>query len=958
MINVVKNKIKPVTQGFEQMKATAAQEHPKAVAVGKEISQHVRSGSKISEIARKIGSTLGKVGLSFLKGTVLPNALAALTALCEELFVDDPTGAAIRLALLELTASPVNFQSISANMSWNLVMVNLYENCFLSHWRTRGTEAIGYVSDITFSYNPIIAARDANNAWIDAAIQQAAYYSISVDHFANNRVSQADTRMGPPMYLPHPRVIEQRGLFFGEATPQAIRSLPNNNITVDPSLVTKMLVSVGGNTDSFRTSFAPVLYKLWAFFLLDYPVPILNLSKNVVNNADFATQNDPFPTSVGSYWPLSNGGILPLPPVNAVFIDLSNFLMNYNGTANAQVILPAGFRTDDYNQTCAVVPIIQNMLSNAQALQAWTLAHMEFPWRQRTIECTNAIYNNYNALTINQGDADGGYFSNLGHVRVPGPQARVVYVMLDKFMSDPNNGFTLDLAFGGPQLQLNDMNPVNIAPGFLDNNLPRAPQYHAAMQWYSQLYGSGYDFRTASQAIQVAISRKPDTPRFQPDQQLQNPTNYGMFGQSVAGAPAAVPYVYPATQGVLPPLTVVAAESMVSSFRTIDGRLGLPPAFVFQGQPTHRMYGYSVEAQVLTSTGYFMRVPETMKGEQMGGDEFMADKSVSDLLLRIVKGSTALATLLDYRLQHGGIPCSTYWPNGPMELSSYRSMISDASHVMSHSCYTGFGVLPAEQLQPLQIAWRDLTYTAERRRALPAAQMDLPIAIQQVTGLDQKAWSHLSDSLDVTSERFTEQISFPWLQPNANTSLVTTLYVWTEKTVGNRTVPKIVRNADSVAKKMLPMACQTDRFLTIGNVDPWLDWQSSVFAVGDTTGTQFQYTCISYRTPHQIVGPVTPFRVQQDRPGVLTANFFQPPILRQAPAWFSRDGGQTMVKSTFSAVGVQRGLKFSTRKLTYAVLPAWDGAQSLFQAGELVENTMTVDSMFDDDEHGGQDPYF
>lgn len=65
-----------------------------------------------------------------------------------------------------------------------------------------------------------------------------------------------------------------------------------------------------------------------------------------------------------------------------------------------------------------------------------------------------------------------------------------------------------------------------------------------------------------------------------------------------------------------------------------------------------------------------------------------------------------------------------------------------------------------------------------------------------------------------------------------------------------------------------------------------------------------------------------------------------------------------MVKSTFSAVGVQRGLKFSTRKLTYAVLPAWDGAQSLFQAGELVENTMTVDSMFDDDEHGGQDPYF
>lgn len=836
--------------------------------------------------------------------------------------------------------------SIGGNHSWDLVVASFYENLNGPTWRTRATEVTGYPFDYTYSFLRRFVGLQAPGAWVEivGAAQAQSTFCWSPDKYLRG-ARHTRSRMRPTTYVPQQLLIEQAGLFFGESTPQAIRSLPNNNITVDPSLITKLLVAAAGSTQKFHTSFATILIRLYAMQLGDFPIPQTNESKTCPNLAPIITDADPQVQEVDDYWPLSSDNDQQLPVVQALFIDLSNFMLNYNDNA-INVLLPPGFKKQDYGQSCAVVPIIENMLNDAGALRSWILAHMEFPWRARGIETNLSVFADYDNTTNVDVGAQDVMISNIYLNRVPGPTSRVLFVVLDRFLPAVNQ-FTLNLVNtnnqANVQLLLNDMVPVPIQ-GILNNPAVYSPEFGHTMQWFSQLYGNPFDFRTASAAVAEMMIRKPDLPREQKDPN-DNWTLRSGYLTSLVGANNPT-FQTPAGQSDIPFLPFNAIPPMYSSFRSPSNRLPQTRANTQDGIPSYTIWDYTVEAQVLVTTGYYLRAPEVIGDIADPSMSFESDKTVVDLLIRISKLAEIRGACVDAVYRKRGTPLAVYWPDSQYEMTAFRELQGDTAHLMTHMCYTGFAVVPSTMLSNPQILWRDNNYPLDLKRSLLMTQVDVDLYKQKYCGLRPEATRYLGDTVDVTDKVFNTGESLPDGLFQSVRSMYAPLFRVEEKRVGNKVVPTIFEFEDKFQLRLCQLTCQTDVFLTIGAVSDWVNKDNWVVGVGNTQAQSFNYSAIYYRFPVQLGNVISALRNQENKPGILTPFIFQPPIIIGLPAWFVQPGGESMTTSKVILSDALRYLAFNETFLPLATSLSWTGRAKAIQTGELVANEVNFVHMF------------
>jgi hypothetical protein len=107
--------------------------------------------------------------------------------------------------------------------------------------------------------------------------------------------------------------------------------------------------------------------------------------------------------------------------ITACAVGVSDFWAIITGD---KVVTVAGFEQAEWGKSVAVVPLSKSNSLNPNALTAWTLAHMEYPYNMVLFD-TNIVDNTNANVQVQT------LYTNANRCRVPGPYDKVLYVFVD-----------------------------------------------------------------------------------------------------------------------------------------------------------------------------------------------------------------------------------------------------------------------------------------------------------------------------------------------------------------------------------------------------------------------------------------------------------------------------------------------------------------------------------------------
>lgn len=203
----------------------------------------------------------------------------------------------------------------------------------------------------------------------------------------------------------------------------------------------------------------------------------------------------------GNYFPLNAAAGAGVPVVNARVCNYSDLTSR---TFGSRTNFAVGFSVSDWGDSCALVPVTNDMLNRADLLAAWTLAFLEYPWRTPTF-----------AGTVDSEALDDPKVATppplSARTRVRGPIANVLYVLVN---NNVTNSVTNNVQFTVGTVGVNsNVNSVfggaSVAIGAGLNSIfatssASVAAWMSALQMWQIVFGNEEDWRSAIVAVSDA----------------------------------------------------------------------------------------------------------------------------------------------------------------------------------------------------------------------------------------------------------------------------------------------------------------------------------------------------------------------------------------------------------------------------------------------------------------------
>lgn len=177
------------------------------------------------------------------------------------------------------------------------------------------------------------------------------------------------------------------------------------------------------------------------------------------------------------------------PALNALVASYGQFTQMVGGINTDAAANPVNAAS--WGTTCAVVPVVSEMLGNTWALAFHTMLFLEHPWSIGTYAYSEATDDG----TLIVGHGNQGLASAAANTRVPGPYSNVLYVVVDNMnpgsiqVTLPGNTVLTGGGAGGANNGPFGVNYVNIGPA-LDllnaNPQQKIPAVSTVSAWWSK----------------------------------------------------------------------------------------------------------------------------------------------------------------------------------------------------------------------------------------------------------------------------------------------------------------------------------------------------------------------------------------------------------------------------------------------------------------------------------------
>jgi hypothetical protein len=220
-----------------------------------------------------------------------------------------------------------------------------------------------------------------------------------------------------------------------------IQTVPVNGTALYQAMTDSRNVVSGGLTGSFSSIF----YRIFANIYSQVPMMGCEHSPQVANT-HVVLANPPVMTFANTYYPLNYvGGDLPV--INAMVCTWNEFTGARFGNLlfNNPVFGPNNYA---WGNSTAIVPVTLDMLNGQRGaiLAAWTLAHLEYPWR--AVNYASTLVTDANYVIPEWG---GVSVPAISLSRCRGPTNNVLYVISGiNTTANQLNNITLTVGTGGP----------------------------------------------------------------------------------------------------------------------------------------------------------------------------------------------------------------------------------------------------------------------------------------------------------------------------------------------------------------------------------------------------------------------------------------------------------------------------------------------------------------------------
>lgn len=265
----------------------------------------------------------------------------------------------------------------------------------------------------------------------------------------------------------------------------------------------------GGNKyqSGVAGSFVSILLRLLQLAYME--LPLLGPENSSMVGNSHMQLNSPIVRGLApGYFNLSDRHNAAAPTINARMCTYTDYTSARAGT---RTDFNAAVTPDKWGVTCAVVPIQTDALRRGQMAAAYTLAHLDGPYRQVTFECSEVL----DDATPSAGNQDVEMLSQAANTRIraidsDGTAGNNTYNVLYVLANVTNNPGDIQLTIGtganAVNISLNNNGPtgaaVNIQPG-LDGagSGIQSPNWIQgvtdAIQYWQELLGNEEDLRSA-----------------------------------------------------------------------------------------------------------------------------------------------------------------------------------------------------------------------------------------------------------------------------------------------------------------------------------------------------------------------------------------------------------------------------------------------------------------------------
>jgi hypothetical protein len=574
-------------------------------------------------------------------------------------------------------------------------------------------------------------------------------------------------------------------------------------------------------------SFSDILTRLMFMTIGDYPL-IGQLDEMLISqNMSPVVNGDAAPASLPNlYWPLSEAAVN-IPVVNGFLTDPSTFYEMLNGTHQG-VINPA-IAVNTWGDSTAIVVISSNDLAGNNAMQMYTLAHMEFPAVTRAIPGISGVYTTYDGST-RIGAQQNVYTSNLYDVKINGPKESVLFVIKDRFDFDAVNPYVLQFPTGGGGL-INIPGGVagagvDIAAGLFRDSPDFATQWENSSAAWNLNYGNTRDFRTSMTYVSEFLGRSS-----QPTMEVRD--DQGNYTNRFSYYSVSDPYQASTPAGITAPLPLTEDDlfDLMQCQTTATGRLGQTEARTLLGNVTHTIYGSSGTARIARSMGWLIPLNESLPGGVVMSSELMSMPNVTQLVMNAYRASDLAHTLHATIAEKFGYPSFLKFPTAGYQVDGSYAIQKDASHYMSHATYSPFLMIPKSDINLEQGAVRDILNAAVIQGTTPYVTMDTTIYKQRYVGLTKEnaIWAKSMVTLNDGKWSYKRMISGENNVEIFSVSHAAQDYV--DRTYGYQFL-------------------RTDIYRSTNNVNVWNTDKNSMFiSLAGLDGDSWRYVPVTFRSP-------------------------------------------------------------------------------------------------------------
>jgi hypothetical protein len=864
---IVAEPIKTLKDNVKKEAAKAKKESPVTAKAVKGVVKRLKGEGKEQTGKRSFGQKfgdavkwLGKNVLGTLARSVVPAAVTALTALCDEFFEKDERISAMRVLATMLATGA----RTEGNHSLATSLEAIIAECQLSKpdvsWEAAGNRGYSYDFDYAKSWIANVWVLNQNAAPPEWQLLNRGQNSWN---WAVKSQTEGDSQnVGLPYYTLSALVAPFMSLFQGGDPGPLVKNLDTTIDSLAIGQYLKGLLAGGALAQNVRMSNADILTKMVAYLVGDSPQAEFMEDTFLVNSE--TRLNDAVDTQWGwnltddginigvysNYWPLSANNNAQ-PAVSAALVDMDQFYQLALGTYRPLDLAQYGtvrtqFLPESWDKETAVVFITENMLGGNQALQLVTLSHMQFPAGLRgapgrQFAMTNPAVPAAGALS----EDDQCLVSNIYRHKIAGPIASVLFVMVDKFQKG-NQGYKLTLPVVGAASIDVEQETTLYTGGAVPANTPDISNFmfqefnptvlwKSAFTWYTQLFSNPQDIRTARTAVAEMSTVKCLNQKIRLDLAGNLTLSQAEYLRVRGNAPQVNPIPWFLGLPDVDPVTLDGQYSLTAaSYPSPMGVLPLARDDVLANiGMTHMIPGSTAIMRGLVAADIYEFVKDVT--DQTSVQLYMPMSPVK-WTAEINQLGDVMACIMDLCQERRGFPLYTllYDTQDTNQYTTAIAVRKMANHLVQHMTYSNVGITDPGNLSPQALAYRNALCTARELSDMSVVRSDPYLVIAR----------YANALLPCDSPYLDWDMNGDWqYAQRRNTGGQNQLVAWHPMS------PMSSQYGSDFVRGLIPILSQTDYLQTQSGNNPWIDISFPMFVnVGDASGGDWYPTTVTARS--------------------------------------------------------------------------------------------------------------